>query len=264
MRSVKYQGQCGSCWAVSAAGALEAHLELATGNFTSIDYTQLVDCVPNPRKCGGPGGCDGATAEVAFDYVKVHGVAVEGDSEWCGDSAGATRVVTQSFVQLPANRELSLLEALALHGPVSVGADASDWYHYDEGVYGDCELDAELNHAVLAVGYGFDDELQVKYFILRNSWGSGWGEDGFIRLLRVDRADTYCGTDRNPSNGVGCEGGPSEMKVCGMCGILADASYPVGPSVVTTPSARPSFVMVEDHRRGTWEHQNALLTRVRR
>jgi len=231
VRGAKSQGNCGSCWAVAASGSLDAHLEIRSGNFTPVAHEHLVRCVPNPRKCGGTGGCGGATAELAFDYVTAKGVPVY-DTGDCGGPHGAARVMTEGFVQLPVNREFPLLEALAAHGPVVVAADASAWYPYSFGIFDRCDRDAEVNHAVLAVGFGVDDATRKKFYLIRNSWGASWGERGYIRLLRFDHERDHCGVDKNPREGVACEGGPDEMEVCGMCGVLSDSSYPVGPSLV--------------------------------
>jgi len=65
------------------------------------------------------------------------------------------------------------------------------------------------------------------YYIVRNSWGSSWGDSGFGHMKMFANSNDYCGTDSNPADGSGCTGGPSEVTVCGMCGILYDNSYPV-------------------------------------
>lgn len=225
---IRHQGQCGSCWAIATAGAVEMHAELRNGNAVAISADHLVQCVPNPQRCGGTGGCHGATAEIAFQFMKQQGVMVEQgfglpvESAPCGLHRGR-RALVSGFVQLPANRAEPLLEALATHGPVVLSVDASGWFLYESGIYDECDRDAIVNHAVLAVGYERDA------YIIRNSWGRSWGEDGHIRLLRhAGGGDGYCGIDRSPEEGVACANGPSEVPVCGMCGVLADASYPVG------------------------------------
>mmetsp|Transcript_83902 Transcript_83902/g.246034 ORF Transcript_83902/g.246034 Transcript_83902/m.246034 type:complete len:391 (-) Transcript_83902:172-1344(-) len=230
--NIRTQGSCGSCWAMASAGAVEMHAELADGNKTFVSPAHLVQCVPNPQHCGGTGGCDGATAELAFQFIKQHGIRVERsfgsplDQGPCGIPEGR-RAMIRDFVQLPANRAEPLVQALASHGPVVVGVDASNWFNYGSGIYNSCRPDATVNHAVLAVGYARDA------YILRNSWGLSWGERGHMRLQRLGGSgDGHCGVDQYPQEGNGCEDGPSEMPVCGMCGVLSDAAYPVGAHVV--------------------------------
>jgi len=82
----------------------------------------------------------------------------------------------------------------------------------------------DIDHVVQLVGYGVDPSLG-SYWLIRNSWGSSWGEDGYIRLARNSKAT--CGTDNSPQDGTGCNGGPPSVTVCGECGILYDVSYPV-------------------------------------
>uniref|UniRef100_A0A7S0AT90 Peptidase C1A papain C-terminal domain-containing protein n=1 Tax=Pyrodinium bahamense TaxID=73915 RepID=A0A7S0AT90_9DINO len=232
---VRNQGACGSCWAVAAVGALEMHAEIAGAPPRELSYEQLVDCVPNQKHCGGDGGCKGATAELAFEYVAKHGLAdagsykgyASGGDGRCREPA-KTSARIQGFVRLPENRLQPLLRAVSTAGPLVVSVDASPWHSYGEGVFDGCQRDATVNHAVVLAGYGADP-VHGKYFLIRNSWGLDWGEAGFIRLQRHD-ADAgeagCCGTDYSPQEGVGCQDSPSEIPVCGMCGVLSDSSYP--------------------------------------
>lgn len=242
----KDQGSCGSCWAVAAAGALELHAlknnEENAQSVVPVSFEQLVDCVENLRECGGQGGCKGATAELALNYTHDNGLAAASDyqgylsgTEGNCDVSKNPVLTTQGFVQLPVNENRPLLQALAQHGPVAVSADASGWSLYESGVYDGCGKDAILNHAILMMGYGTDPDSKKDYYLIRNSWGENWGEDGHMRLLRqgVDAADQYCGTDTKPEDGVGCKGGDATMEVCGMCGILADSAYPTGVQMVS-------------------------------
>jgi cathepsin L len=235
------QGACGSCWAVAAVGALEMHAEALHGSTEPLSFEELVDCVPNPQHCGGDGGCKGATAELAFEYVKQHGLSaakgyrgyMSGGNGQCNALGNATQKTTKSegWERLPENKLYSLMEAVANKGPVVVSVDASGWNSYASGVYDGCSQNATVNHAVVVVGYGTDSDLGKDYWLIRNSWGDGWGESGHIRLQRhaSDQGDAgYCGTDKSPLEGVGCAGGPSEIPVCGMCGVLSDSSYPKG------------------------------------
>jgi cathepsin L len=235
------QGACGSCWATAAVSALESHLEVKYGKTSALSSQFLVSCVPNPKKCGGTGGCQGATSEMALEYIAKYGIpsaktwpytSLGGDSGKCDERRHKmSHAAVESFRVLPENKGAPLLQALYQVGPVVVSVDASTWNLYKSGVFSACDKDAIINHAVVAVGFGEQlgqfDEVH-KYYLLKNSWGSDWGEHGHIRLQRFDDDDAHCGVDDKPMEGTACEGGPSQVRVCGMCGILYDSTYPVG------------------------------------
>ena len=130
---------------------------------------------------------------------------------------------------MPPNDQEAVMTHLAEKGPLAVAVYASGWGGYGGGVYDGCSFDSNiaLNHAVQLVGYG-TDETEGDYWLVRNSWGSGWGEGGYIRLQR--QATPQCGTDSTPMDGTACVGGPGndEQHVCGQCGVLFDVSYPLG------------------------------------
>ena len=126
--------------------------------------------------------------------------------------------------RLPENGYSPLLRAVYERGPVAVSVDATSWSSYMYGIFDSCEKDAVINHAVTLVGYGV--EKGTMYWTIQNSWGPNWGEDGKIRLVRRDDDESYCGIDHQPEEGTGCEGGPKQVKVCGMCGILYDNAVP--------------------------------------
>mmetsp|Transcript_87390 Transcript_87390/g.222614 ORF Transcript_87390/g.222614 Transcript_87390/m.222614 type:complete len:423 (-) Transcript_87390:169-1437(-) len=237
---VRDQGNCGSCWAISAAEALEAQLIKNSGSSPRISAQALVDCVPNPQHCGGKGGCDGATGELAYAWVRDHGIPLESDLKYtartgeCHQSAGlwqaGSRVRVSGWDQLPSNRAQPLMQAMVEKGPVVVAVDGNSWFNYESGVFDGCPKDAILGHAVLAKGYA-KDEANNKYWLIQNSWGSEWGESGHIRLLRHDDEDSWCGTDNKPKEGIGCDDSPSEVTVCGTCGLLYDPLVPSGVHV---------------------------------
>lgn len=170
---VRHQGLCGSCWAHAAVASIESALAIATGVLTELSPQQLTSCVPNPRRCGGDGGCAGATQQLAFDYVMQHGLAgawsapylsgVSGSSGACATSEAydADAGIT-GYRDLPRNDAEALRRAVARQGPVAVSVDASDWFFYAGGIFDHCDKESPVvNHAVVLDGYG--EEGGVKY-----------------------------------------------------------------------------------------------------
>ena len=236
---VKDQKSCGSCWTFSVVATLEAHALIHANSNVILAEQQLVDCVQNPHKCGGTGGCEGATQELGFDYTVQHGLTLGANYPYhahdgqCKENEVEPALKIDSFVKLPENDYNALNEALIEHGPIAISVDASLWYLYESGIFngehGKCG--STINHAVTLVGYDSEENGQ-SYWIVKNSWGSRWGEDGYIRLPREEKAnDVKCEIDYHPEDGSGCEGGPSQIVVCGFCGMYADSSYPVGVKV---------------------------------
>lgn len=243
---VKDQGHCGSCWAHAAVETIESMLAINTGVLTEISQQELVACMPNDDECGGTGGCEGATAELAFDYMAEYGLpelwtysyemntyhfdvtnsngACNRDLTYAGVEA-APRVVTgDGYELLPRNSYDDLMYTIANVGPVAVNVDASDWHAYEGGVFNGCsQNDVDINHVVQLVGYGTCPETKQDYWLVRNSWTSSWGVDGYIKIAREDG---YCGYDAHNMDGVGCNYNPTNVTVCGMCGIMYDSVYP--------------------------------------
>lgn len=229
----KDQGNCGSCWAIASQTVLEAHHELySDGDHRIFSTQQIVDCTPNPKHCGGDGGCKGATAELAFDWVLKNGVGLSKDASYTArdmkcnakpSQGGGAAIGMIGWETLPKNKYEPLMRALAEQGPVAVSVAADKWFMYQGGVYDDCDKDAVISHAVTAVGYGEEDG--AKYWNIANSWGQDWGEEGHIRLLRHDKA-AYCGMNNDPQKGVACKGETKPVPVCGMCGVLFDSVVP--------------------------------------
>lgn len=235
-KEVKNQGPCGSCWAIAAATVLEGHYEIYSGKFRTFSTQQMVSCTPNPRECGGKGGCSGATAELALDWVMHHGLADETQVPYTASDSPCTASNKTDPQQSPAvkfgmtgwetlevNKYAPLVRALAEKGPAVVAAAADTWGTYDSGIFDGCTKDCVVNHAVTAIGYG--EENGVKYWLIQNSWGDDWGEAGHIRLFRHDK-DEYCGMNNDPQAGIACKGETDPVPVCGMCGVLFDSVVP--------------------------------------
>lgn len=161
---VKNQGGCGSCWAFSAAETVESHYQIASGKLVELAPQTYVNCVENPNACGGTGGCEGATMELAFNLTKASGIALEkympyeGQDEKC--SAYDAAVTCDGYVKNPTNEAKGLETALATKGPVSVTVAAEPWQLYGGGVFTGCSKGMfssnTLDHGVQAVGYTQD------------------------------------------------------------------------------------------------------------
>jgi len=236
---VKDQGRCGSCWTFGSTEMLESHYAIKKGVLVELSEQAILDCVPNPQSCGGSGGCGGGTVELAYDTILSKGWKGM-PSEWtypyksheaqaysCAYNASTIVPVAASFsgyVSLPTNQYDPVMKALATIGPLAINVDASGWHSYENGVYSGCNLTSpDINHVVLLVGYGTDPQFG-DYWLLRNSWTPVWGEKGYMRLARS--SNVTCGIDVVPEDGTGCSGSPPQT-VCGPCGVLFDALYPV-------------------------------------
>jgi cathepsin L len=233
--AVKDQGECGSCWTFGTAETIESYSALKKGPGFIMDLSeqQILDCTPNPNDCGGTGGCNGGTAQLAMDrIVAMGGITTEwqypytsyfGNAEGCKFFSNRTQnplVQLSSWVRLPENDQDAVIQALASVGPLIINVDASTWSRYETGIFNGCnQTNPDINHVVELVGYG------EGFWIVRNSWNVGWGEMGYIRLNKDTMAP--CGTDLNPQDGDICNGGPKTVEVCGTCGVVYDSTYPV-------------------------------------
>lgn len=189
---VKNQGTCGSCWAFSSTGNLEGQSKIIKGQLLSLSEQQLVDCDKVDQ------GCNGGLMENAFNYLHESG-GIETETDYPYKGTGGTcsfdkskaQVQVESFSFVEKNEDV-IKEALFKTGPLAVALNATPLQFYFGGVFHPWKIfcsPESLNHGVLIVGYGTTDK-GVPYWLVKNSWGSGWGEKGYFRLYR---GDNTCG-----------------------------------------------------------------------
>eukprot|EP00744_Colponema_vietnamica_P007001 GILI01010113.1.p1 GENE.GILI01010113.1~~GILI01010113.1.p1 ORF type:complete len:488 (-),score=181.90 GILI01010113.1:18-1481(-) len=215
--TVIQQDRCGSCWTFASAGAIEGIRAVKTGELIMLSKQELVDCATEGD------GCKGGLPSIAFKYVGEQGIASEKSypytsigPEWDSETgktrgeckrSSAARVSGKltKFMDVEKGCEKCLTYAIARQPlAVAVNADCRDFQLYKTGVFNDPDCNPDgLNHAVMAVGYGTEDSKP--YYLVKNSWGPGWGDKGFIKVKRTSAV--------------------KDSK--GMAGIASMASFPV-------------------------------------
>lgn len=206
---VKDQGSCGSCWSFSTSGALEGAHYLATGKLEVLSEQQMVDCdhecdPSEPRSCDS--GCNGGLMTTAFSYLqKVGGLEREKDYPYNGRDDTCkfdkSKVVAQvhNFSVVSVNED-QIAANLVKHGPLAIGINAVFMQTYIGGVSCPYICGRHLDHGVLLVGYGSAGYAPIRfkekpYWIIKNSWGENWGENGYYKICRGPHVQNKCGVD---------------------------------------------------------------------
>jgi len=208
---VKNQGQCGSCWSFSTTGAVEGAVYVASKKLVALSEQQLVDC----STAQGNQGCNGGLMDNAFQYIISNGgLTTETGYPYSATGPNTCDVTTplaatiSGYCDVQSGSEKALEAAVAV-GPVSVAieADQACFQFYSGGIMSDPSCGTQLDHGVLAVGFGVQGSQ--KYWKVKNSWGTSWGMNGYILLGREVAGQPL-----------------------GVCGIASEPSYPTGAKLL--------------------------------
>jgi len=195
---IQDQGQCGSCWAFSSVASLESDWCLANGQLLKLSEQQLVDCV---KLCFG---CNGGNQALAFNYYKTHFAMSEAsypytakDGTCAYSTSNNTGAGTTGYTSVTADSPSAMQNALAGQPlAVAIQANQLSFQLYSSGIFTNTNCGTQLDHATNVVGWGVD-ATYGDYWIMRNSWGTGWGEQGYMYLQVVAGAG-LCGIQMQP------------------------------------------------------------------
>ena len=196
---IKDQGACGSCWTFATTGTVESANAIFGSGLVSLAEQQLVDCVTVDDGCGG-----GMTYD-AYTYLIDHYAYLEADYPYTAtdgtcnyNEADASKVTLSTYVCVDPQTPAAMKVAVAQQ-PVAISIDAgsSVFHNYSGGVLDSPACGISTNHAVSIVGYGTDGDSGLEYWLVRNSWGTDWGVDGFVKIA-ITEGDGICAINHRP------------------------------------------------------------------
>lgn len=194
-KGVRDQGQCGSCWTFASTGTIEGNYAKSHGGAPLADYAStqhFVDCIAGDQ---GGHGCNGGDPGWALKWAAVNGNAWDAEYPYKGEQGTCNKAVAVKKLTAPPTwigkvAPFAQYKAMVTAGPQNAGIDANEAFMaYKSGIYTPSGC-GQANHAVVAVGYG--QEGSTFYWILRNSWSAGWGENGYVKVAD-DGSGDGCG-----------------------------------------------------------------------
>jgi len=235
VNAIKDQGQCGSCWAFSTAANVEGVGAVETGKLLSLSEQQLMDCDTSD------GSCQGGLPSNAFQFMIDNGMGLEDESSYpykaadgsCHSSASSEKAFITAWHQISTD-ETQIAAAVQQYGPLSIGINANTFQNYQSGVANPLFCNpAALDHGVAIVGFGTDSGKD--YWTIRNSWGTSWGEAGYIRMVR---GKGKCGLNTDVTTATGVSTGALKAPVQHAKGFVRQPRNAVVPVATITEDMR--------------------------
>jgi len=211
VNAVKDQGSCGGCWSFATTATLESNHAIYTGQLLSFSEQQFIACANTTYSCAG---CGGGEVWGAYQYMIDSGDHLIQELEWRYRAANSTCEYTSKghsdlsvnlYYTVVPNDTMQLQQMLS-YQPVALYIDGGEkvFQQYTTGIFDSTACLSEINHGVTAVGWGIDN-AGTYFWIVRNSWGTSWGENGYIRIDANDHMageSGICGVLYSPYTGA--------------------------------------------------------------